>query len=102
MNTVENYPDPRHRWSQGFYIDVMHALKQWHLAPSFPKFIEEVLVEANLFAILTSRGQSPDTIHRWMKQINDFTLTKEKGIGTKLYELGSFAKGLQTNEYLIY
>lgn len=78
QHTLEYWSDERHRWPDGFRIDVLHALEQWHLAPSFSKFIEEVLVEANLFAILTSRGQSPDTLNRWIQTINNYILTKEQ------------------------
>lgn len=58
--------------------DIEKALEQQSFAPSFEKFKNEVLVNAELFAIITARANGSDTLKHGMKRINELTLTQDQ------------------------
>lgn len=74
----EYFDDHRHRWPEGTIDDLIYAFENNDIAPSAPKFIEEVLVTAELFAMITARAPSPDSLKQAIKRINDIALSKEQ------------------------
>lgn len=79
--TFRNYRDiHRSEWHRGFdglKKDVHYALEHNHFAPSFDKFVEQVLIGGNLFALLTARGNTPDNLKNALMIINDKILSNE-------------------------
>lgn len=79
--TFRNYRDIHssewHRGFDGLKKDVHYALEHNHFAPSFDKFVEQVLIGGNLFALLTARGNTPDNLKNALMIINDEILSKE-------------------------
>lgn len=78
QNCLDYFHDTRHRWPHTLSEDIKKALDNWDFAPSFPKFKNEVLVRAEIFAILTARQNSPDTLKVNMQYISDNVLTAEE------------------------
>lgn len=78
QNFRDYFNDSRHRWPDWFIEDITEALANKAFAPSFPKFIDEVLVQWRLFAVLTARWHSPDNLCRWFKIINNTFLNNEQ------------------------
>jgi hypothetical protein len=72
------FSDSRHRWPDWFIEDVTEVLENKAFAPSFPKFVDEVLVKGRLFAVLTARWHSPDNLCRWFKMINNTFLNDQQ------------------------
>lgn len=70
--------DIRHQGPDRLIKDIFYALENDWLAPSFPVFKEEVLVDAQLFAILTARANWPENIKRGIALINKESLSKEQ------------------------
>gem|GEM_PF-1776526 len=64
QNFSDFHEDPRHGGPDRFIKDIMHALDNNQLAPSFDTFKKEVLVDAQLFAILTARANGPENLKR--------------------------------------
>lgn len=78
QNFSDFHEDPRHQGPDRLTKDIMYALDNHWLAPSFETFKKEVLVDAQLFAILTARANWPENLKRWIDLINKESLTKEE------------------------
>jgi hypothetical protein len=72
------FNDARHRWPDWFIEDVIEAVNNKAFAPSFQKFVDEVLVQWRLFAVVTARWHSPDNVCRWFKMINTVFLNNKQ------------------------
>jgi len=78
QNCMDYFHDPRHKWPTTLSQDIIQAFEKGNFAPSFAKFRDEVLVNAELFAIFTAREHSPDTLKVNMQRISDLALTLEQ------------------------
>lgn len=72
------HPDFRHLGPDRLIRDITYALDNGKLSPSYPSFKDDVLVNGRLFMILTARANGADNLKRWMKLINDKSLTWEQ------------------------
>ena len=72
------HPDFRHLGPDRLMRDITYALDNGKLSPSYPSFKDDVLVNGRLFMILTARANGADNLKRWMKLINDKSLTWEQ------------------------
>jgi hypothetical protein len=70
--------DLRHQGPDRFLRDILYALENHGLAPSFETFKQEVLIGAELFAILTARANGSENLKRGIQSINKESLTKEE------------------------
>ncbi len=70
--------DIRHQGPDRLIKDIMYALDNGGFAPSFETFKQEVLLEAQLFALLTARANGPENLKRGIHLINKESLTKEE------------------------
>lgn len=78
QNCLDYFHDARHKGPRTLEQDIIKAFEHKEFAPSFSKFRDEVLVGAELFAILTARQNSPDTLKANMQLISDLALTIEQ------------------------
>jgi len=104
QNCMDYFHDPRHKWPTTLSQDIIQAFEQGNFAPSFPKFRDEVLVNAELFAIFTARNHSPDTLKVNMQCISDLALTveqKEQQIENikKKFGWGKKSNAIALNDY---
>ncbi len=66
------------KWPDGFSSDIITALENDKISPSFNSLKDVFLVKWRIFSILTARWHSPDSMERWLKLLNSMTLTQEE------------------------
>lgn len=95
-----------------FLEDLKHAIANNRTAPSFEKF-KKALIEGRLFAIVTARGHSPETIRKGVEYFIEAVLTPEekelmkqnlvefaKRFGHDVTPDEAFKKYMDSNEYI--
>ncbi len=70
------HSDPRHWWPDSLKNDILKAIENNALAPSFQSLKELFLIPARFLALITSRGHGPDNLARILWIINEALLTK--------------------------
>jgi hypothetical protein len=78
QNTKDYFDSDKHKWPYGMLQDVNAAIENRDFAPSFEKFKKEVLIGAELFAILTARWSWVDTLKHNIKRISETVLSQEE------------------------
>ncbi|USN56489.1 MAG: hypothetical protein H6766_05610 [Candidatus Peribacteria bacterium] len=72
------YLHDSHPGPDGLLIDTQDAIKEGNFPPSFENFKQLALIDAEMFAILTARGHSPDNLQRAIELIAREVLTNDE------------------------
>lgn len=67
-----------HRWFEWIQDDFKRSIEDWKFWPSFELFKTQFLVKWDVFSIITSRWNSPDSFQKSFYMINEETLSQEQ------------------------